>query len=267
MIRITLSYVWQIAEHMEALGRLSTDQKLQKSDLSLECFEAASTLEALLQGSVFSPVVRSSRRLGEDLLKLLREAITADGKSDSEADTFLVWRIRSAYNQFKIDFLAEFGMFHTYFVTPKGSHDTLMLLEWPQSLFPEALARKSPEAMFDVGEAGKALCYEMSTACGYHLFRAVEAVLRRYYTQVTGGHPQPKVRNIAVYINAMRQKKCGDEKVLSVVEQLSKLHRNPLAHPEAILTLDEALSIAGMARSAITAMMAVLPDVPPTTTP
>ena len=41
MIRITLSYVWQLAEHMEVLGRLSPETKMGKGDLALECFEAA----------------------------------------------------------------------------------------------------------------------------------------------------------------------------------------------------------------------------------
>jgi hypothetical protein len=119
--------------------------------------------------------------------------------------------------------------------------------------------------LYDVAEAGKALCYELPTACGFHLFRATEAVLRRYYTQVTGGAPQPKVRNIMVYVNAMRQQKKGDEKILAVIEQMSKLHRNPLIHPEVALTPDEAISILGMAQSAVTTMLAVLPDVLPTT--
>jgi hypothetical protein len=47
---------------------------------------------------------------------------------------------------------------------------------------------------------------------------------------------------------------------------MTTLHRNPLIHPEDALTLDEALGLLGMARSAITAMLAFLPSVPPTTT-
>ena len=73
------------------------------------------------------------------------------------------------------------------------------------------------------------------------------------------------MRNITVYVRAIRDAKCGDEKILSVIEHMSKLHRNPIAHPEVALTLDEALSMLGMARSVITAMLAALP-VPPQTT-
>ena len=132
-------------------------------------------------------------------------------------------------------------------------------------MFPADCWTKVPESRFDIVEAGKALCYEMPTACGIHIFRAVECALRRYYTEVTGGNPQPKIRNISVYINALRQKKCGDEKVLGVFEQMSKLHRNPLAHPDAVLCLEEAISAVGIAHSAVNEMLKHLP-VPQLTT-
>lgn len=264
VIRITLSYVWQLAEQMDGLSRLDPNEKdFPKSDFLIACFEPMSALEALLQNSVFSPMLRSSRPLANALLDQLKSVTS--GNWDGSAEALDIWRVKSAYSHFKVAFLAEFGVFPTFFVTPKGSHDTLMLLDWPKSLFADDLEKKVPEAMFDVAEAGKALCYEMSTACGYHLFRATEAVLRKYYSHVTGGKAHPKHRMLSVYIRAIRENNCGDEKILSVVEQMAKLHRNPIAHPEAVLTLDEALSIAGIARSAVTAMTAVLPEVQPTT--
>jgi hypothetical protein len=83
---------------------------------------------------------------------------------------------------------------------------------------------------------------------------------------MTGGKAPPKVRNIGVYVNAMRQSGHGDPKILAVLKQMADLHRNPLIHPETVLTTDEALAILGIARSAVTAMLAVLPSLPPTTT-
>lgn len=220
-------------------------------------------LEGLLQGSVFSPTLRSTRLHAEHLLELLTNH--TEGDFDGTVQPVQILSIKHAYTHFKTAFLAELGTFPAYFVNQKGSHDTLTLLDQPWRMFPDNLTEKAPEAMFDVEQAGRCLCYETATACGFHLFRATEAVLRRYYSHVTAGAPPPKVRNIAVYINAMRQAKCGDERILSVVGQLSKLHRNPLIHPEVALTLDEAISILGIARSAITAMLSHLPVLPMTT--
>lgn len=263
MIRITLHYVWSLAETLEPLANLDANKLPEKFDLAMELFGPQNALEALLQGSVFSPNLRSSVGLAGQLLEFLRTQT-----KDLEGKTIPgdVWTIKNAYSRFKIAFLAELGTLPTYFVSQKGSHDTLTLLEQGWRLFPDDLEEKVPEAMFDAAEAGKALCYQLPTACGFHVFRATEAVLRRYYTHVTGGKPQPKVRNIMVYVQAMRQANCGDEKILSVIEQLSKLHRNPLIHPEVALTEDEAISALGMARSVVSAMISVLPPIPPTTT-
>lgn len=263
MIRITLQYIWALSESLEPISRLDPLKPIEKIDLMIAAFGAKQALDALIAGSVFATTLRSTRPLAADLRQQLEKATTGD--VDHKVEMSDVWALKRSYDAFKIAFLAELGTFPAYFVSQKGSHDTLTLLENPSRMFPDDLAKKVPEAMFDVAEAGKALCYETPTACGFHLFRATESVLRRYYTHATGGKPQPKIRNIAVYVNAMKQQKAGDDKVLSVVAQLSSLHRNPLIHPDVILTMDEAIAILGMARSAITHMISQLPDQPPTT--
>ena len=214
---------------------------------------------------MFSPNLRSSRQLASNLNDYLKKE--SDVNSDWARELgYVAVPIVNTYAQFKTAFMAEIGTFSAYFVNQKGSFDTLTLLDEPWRMYPEELWHKIPEARFDMIEAGKALCYELPTACGMHTFRLVESVLRRYYTEVTNGKPQPKVRNIAVYINAMRQAKCGDEKILGVLDHLSKLHRNPLMHPDAALTLNEAISIVGIAHSAVTAMLQKIPAPPQTTT-
>jgi hypothetical protein len=138
-------------------------------------------------------------------------------------------------------------------------------LAFGETLFPGDLAAKVPEATFDAREAAKCLAYEVGTAAGFHIFRVLESVLRRYHSQLTGGGTQPKVRNIGVYLNSLRQKKIGDPKVLAILKQITDLYRNPLIHPEAALTVDEAISIFGISRAVIAEMLPVLPAVPPTT--
>jgi hypothetical protein len=152
-----------------------------------------------------------------------------------------------------------------YFVTPKPPYDTAMLLEYGESLLPIELAQKAPEALFDAREAGKCLAYEVATAAGFHILRAAESVVRRYYADITGGAAQPKVRNLMVYVRKMQNAGVGDPKILSSLEQIAKLHRNPLIHPEDVLTVTEAMALIGIVRSAVSAMLAVLPDVPLTT--
>jgi hypothetical protein len=63
----------------------------------------------------------------------------------------------------------------------------------------------------------------------------------------------------------MEKQKIGDDKVVEAIKQMTKLHRNPLIHPEVILSVEEAIGTIGMARSVIAMMLQVLPDAPTTT--
>jgi hypothetical protein len=90
-------------------------------------------------------------------------------------------------------------------------------------------------------------------------------VLRKYHANVTGGMSPPKVRNMGVYIKSLEKLGRGDPKVIAALTQMKDLHRNPVSHPEAVLTEEEALGIFGIARSAMGPMLAVL-QVPALTT-
>jgi len=51
--------------------------------------------------------------------------------------------------------------------------------------------------------------------------------------------------------------------LLASLQQIKDLHRNPLAHPEETLTLEEAVGLFGIVQSAINAMLKEIPDPPP----
>jgi hypothetical protein len=268
MIRISMPYLYSLAEALEPLGSIQEKAKdgAKFGDVFFPLWNAHTQLETLISASVFAGSLRSCLPTAANLIRELAAVLARHTQDfDSTVEPHELVMIQHHSGQFRIAFLAELATLPSYFVTQKGSHDTLTLLDNPSRIFPATLANKVPEAMFDVAAAGTALAYDMPTSCGFHAFRATEAVLRRYYTEVTGGQPQPKARNIAVYVNAMRQRKCGDERILSVISQLSSLHRNPLIHPEVVLTADEALAILGMAHSAVTVMLTALPTPPPTT--
>ena len=265
MVPISLPYLFQLASELEPLELLPTSETVPFNQVFGRLYVARSALALLLNTSVFSTYLRSSNALGRELYDALSQITTNDGLLDRDVHGITLWAIKSAYEKYKVALLAELGVFPSYFVTQKGSHDTLSLLTQGLSLFPSDLRMKAPEACFDVIEAAKSLAFELATACGFHAFRATESVLRRYYAEVTGGKAPPKVRNIGVYVNAMKQGGHGDPKVLGTLKQMADLHRNPLIHPETVLTIDEALTILGIARSAVTAMLAALPTSPPTT--
>lgn len=266
MIRISLPFIFDICESIEPLSRLP-DGPVRYGEVFLPLVVAQGALQTL-STSLYAPYLRTSYALLHSLLNAINAQTSQAGPNsmDRQLNPYDLYTIKNAYGQYRTALLAELGTFNAYFVTQKGGFDMYSLLTVGESIWPTDLGTKVPEALIDAREASKALAYEVPTACGFHAFRVMETVLRRYYTHATGGAARPKVRNIGVYINAMRRLQKGDEKILGAVKQMADLHRNPLIHPEVVLTLPEAIATVGMAVSAITAMLAVLPVQPQTTT-
>lgn len=265
MIRFSLPYALELGARLEAIALLP-DTDLNYADVWLTVFNAESTVETMHQSSIFSPYLRSSSELARKLLSALAEI---KYKASNVQHMFYSWEITSlklAANNYKIAVLAELGSADTYFVTRKGGFDTMSLLLSGEVLFPLDLGQKVPEALYDTKEAAKCLAYDVPNACGFHLFRALEAVVRRYHAYVTGGSAPPKVRSLGVYIASLVKSGKGDPKIVATLKQMNDLHRNPLIHPEATLSNEEALTVLGVARSAVAAMLAVLPVPPATTT-
>lgn len=262
MIKISLPYVYKLATDMELLSKIKLGQN--QTEYLFNLLTAQISINTLLNNSVFAPTLRSCRESGGELLSTINKIIVEPDPNHVIGNYEMASLIQQ-YEQFKAALLAEIGILPSYFVTQKGGFDTLTLLDWGHLIFPSDLQQKVPEATFDTQQAAKALAFELPTAAGFHIFRATESVLRRYYDHVTSGQARPTVRSIAVYVRKLRIAKCGEEVILSTLEQMAKLHRNPIIHPEAALTVDEAISTLGIARSAITAMLNVLPVPAPTT--
>jgi hypothetical protein len=100
-----------------------------------------------------------------------------------------------------------------------------------------------------VAEVG--LAFDLPTATGFHMLRATEAVLIEYKT--AAGVKKSKTRNWNKYIQDLKAAG-ADQKIVAILDQIRDLHRNPLMHPEVVLTMPEASAIFGICQSAITIM-------------
>lgn len=208
--------------------------------------------------------VRSAIPAGEHLAKVINEQTNDLTPGRMVAGKDLI-EIRRRYEQYRPALLGGLHSMGTFLVTQKGSHEVMTLLFEGEKLFPVDLKDKVPEAIFDSQQAGKCLAYDVATACGFHAFRVTESVVRRYWSFETNGSAPPKTRSLGVYIAAFNRAGVGDAKVLAALKQMNDLHRNPLIHPDSVLTSEDALNIVGLARSAVASMLAHLPKVQPTT--
>ncbi len=258
MIRISLPYIIRVVSALEKLDQIPADATYLHAwswTVGLQ-----QQLNALYMNSVYSEALRSSRTLWGQLDNTLA-AINSPSDMGLQIGPQSLWLLRSQRDQLLIALQAELDVVPAFFVSQKEGYDTLSLLENGLRLFPATLTKKVPEAVFDAEEVGRTVAFELATAAGFHIFRVIEAVLRRYHRHVTGGATPPSGRSIGAFLHDMRKKKVGDQNVLSVLDQIRKLHRNPLIHPDVTLDMEEAITVLGLARSALGPMLSVLPDV------
>ena len=261
MIRISLPWLIEAFLAIDNLDKIQVGQKL--SEFRYALFKAQQQLDHVYMNSVYGAALRSSRDHAQKMRNSIDDIL---GKDDEYVFSELqIWTLNTSREQFKTVFMAEVSIFPAYFVTQKGAHDTLILIDDGIKLFPPNLLSKAPETKLDADEVGKALAFELSTACGFHAFRIVEAVLRRYWDEVSNGKARPEPQTLGTMAAQLGICKFGDSKVIESLKQMTKLHRNPISHPDVILNVDEAIAILGMGRSVVTHMLAVLKDVPLTT--
>jgi hypothetical protein len=261
MIRISIPWVVDVVSGLDDLD--SVKAGVTRSAVWGQAYNAQSKLDALVSQSLYRDSLVTCRVAGERLRNEIASIISPS--PDELISHFQEWSLGEAKKEFKTIFLAELATLPAFFVTPKKPYHLPTLLEEGETLMPADLAVKVPEAVFDVREAAICVAFERGTAAAFHLFRALESVVRAYYKTVSQGLAPPKQRNLGVYIKALI--KCNASgKVIAALTQLKDLHRNPIAHPEVAILPDEAVNISGMVRSAIAAMLTELPVLAPTTT-
>lgn len=265
MQRMSLPWFLDVVSAIDEIPPFSFEPE-PKPPMPWVLTNARNQLDALFSKSIYSPYLKASRERAGSLYGAIQAVIDAQAKEGGEVGQHDLWNLTHERDQFKTVFVAELSTFPAFLVSGKESYETNLLIDEGSRLFPAALRAKAPEAIPDAFEAGKALAFELATACGFHIFRVTEAVVKRYWDHVTGGKPRPRLQTLGSFASEMETAKFGDEKVIEAIKQMTKLHRNPLIHPEVILTVEEAIETLGIARSVVGAMLRALPDVPPTTT-
>jgi hypothetical protein len=226
--------------------------------------------EAALEGLVHRAIYRfrTSAQAGNNLLgaiRALKEKIEGASDQKQTIDFIDFYNITSALTAYETVLGAELSLIPLYVVTQKSGFDTEILVSNGAFCFPSDIWAKVPEAIGDLQQATKCIAFEVFTAAGFHLHRANEAVLQRYWDVVSQGADRPKSRNMGDYLNEMKTKNIGDEKVRAALKDLKDLHRNPLIHPEqSIDTLDEIVSLMSGVHTVIMHMLKDIPATMPT---
>jgi len=126
-------------------------------------------------------------------------------------------------------------------VTPKGIYDTRLLIENTEEKFPQVvLAYLPPHCIVDLRQAGRCLAFEVPTACAFHVFRATESVIRRYYEVLAKQQWLHSTRDMGSYIRELEKLPGVNLDVIRRMREIKDFERNPSIHPEQIVTKEKA---------------------------
>jgi hypothetical protein len=227
-------------------------------DILWPMFRAHSKLSQQIKEGIFSPSLKraaaelmrsfNSRGLPESIVDIF----DVDNKKPISA--YEIGSLSRAASDFETVLANELPGLATYFVSQQGLYATDDLISQAVSHIPERLRSSVPEkACRDIGEAGKCLAFQLPTACAFHMWRALETMMDRYYSALTGNSfaDDNVVRNWDKYITAL-EGVGAESKITEFLDHIRQEYRNPISHPSETLEQDDAFSLFGTGLSAIT---------------
>jgi HEPN domain len=175
--------------------------------------------------------------------------------------------IKTGIKDFETVFAEEMRETATYFVPRRGIYHTPALVDAADATFPAALQSVIPQkAKDDWRAAGRCLAFNLLSASGFHVARAVEACLEAYY-QLFSGKPGETLHGWKAYIDALEKiaqghpTPCPLKKTLIELDQMREDYRNPIVHPRVVLTEGDARMLFANGESVIIAMAQELAEV------
>lgn len=164
---------------------------------------------------------------------------------------------RYQIERFETVFSAEMAEAATYFVPRRGIYNTAALVDSAEETFPPEVRGAIPKkSLTDWRAAGRCLAFNLCSASGYHVARAVEGTIEAYYQAFTG--KPGTLRSWHDYIQALEAVKGGPkapkEKTIAEIQQMKDDYRNPLMHPRVVLDEAEARILFANGESLIMSM-------------
>src|SRR3989338_6352085 len=196
MQRINQYEFYQLGTNIHPLADIKPDTKF--NDVFITLWSARHFLQELLKDKLIP--LRICIPAPPSLLHALDSCLPADFKKMPPEDWEKplagdkVFQITGSLQTFETVFSAELQQLDSYFVSQKGIYSTQDLIEHADRVFPkDTLPNLPEEARKDIREAGRCLAFDLPSATGFHIIRAVEAVIRKYYSVIVKQPVKPKM--------------------------------------------------------------------------
>jgi hypothetical protein len=144
--------------------------------------------------------------------------------------------------------------FDVYWIAPKFGFNTTALLIDATVIFPTSIRNAIPAPVkHEISQAAACLLYEVSSAVGFHVLRAIEIVILDYSTIPSWN--RSGANTWAGYAKVLRQHGVH-RKIVAMIERLATIHRNELMHAEAVLSTEEAAILFALMQEVLPIMIA-----------
>jgi len=268
MLRIDGFYLYELGYRINGVSQIEIfstgENKLHTcSEARAILYQARFALEEFMTRSVYK--MRTLQKTAQEfrgLLEWAMEHCETKGKANDIPDTNVIFQVQEKHREFEAVLRGEFAAADIYLVMQKSAFDTNTLIEFGELAFPHETGLKTPEALEDLRQAMRCIAFELPTAAAFHLHRANETVLGRYWDSVTKDTPRPKNQTLGSYIGELERLDVGSDIVISALRDIKNLHRNPTIHADSSLeTVEEAINLQGAIRAEIGSMLQVIPEV------
>jgi len=178
-----------------------------------------------------------------------------------EMPNWEVGHYRQLLERFETVFAEEMKESAAYYVPRRGIFYIPALVDSADESIPQDLQSAIPDkTRNDWKAAGRCLAFNLLSASGFHVARAVEGTVEAYY-QFFSGKLGLTLNSWNDYVVALEKLVSGDsvpkpsKKVIEELKQMKDDYRNPIVHPRVVLSEADARMLFNNGESLIIAML------------
>ena len=260
---------YELGARLHSLFNLRTQGRV--ADMFAPLTEAQTLLDGFIKGEPFAletskaDANRLLSKIGSVFNRYFIDPSTKQLKNptgEDRIDPHELSLIMSLVEKFEHALGAELNRAPTYLAQKRGIYSTFDLAEHAHEIFSKELQSAIPQAARkELDFSGRALVFGLGTAASLHMLRALEITLKPYYELFAPMPASKSERNYAIYLKKLAtladEEEVAfrpDKRVVQMLSQIKDHYRNPLIAAESSVTLDDALSLFGMATALMTLM-------------
>lgn len=258
------------------LGLNAHNEDLSTTTVFWPMWQARDALQSLLNGEPCALGISKMKcRAALEAVKSIqdqhfrKEATGASGSTfkfpeegDEPVQGWLLRQAQEEIGKFETVFAEELREEATYRVPSRGIYSTPKLIDSADESFPTGLgANISLKARDEWRASGRCLAFNLLSASGFHVARAVELVMQDYFQHFTGKDPS-KLKTWHEYLTELDGMASEDpaeaskpsKKTVTELKQMKDDYRNPIMHPRIVLNEADARMLFANGEAAIIAM-------------